>query len=139
MAGAKLFSKIDANSQFWQISHAKESRPLTTFFTPFGRYRFNKLKSPVPWSFFHRRMNNILEGVLCQMDDVLIFWSIQAEHDSRVIAVLMQPESRYTLESANSEKKTSQVHRAYHRFRRYQSGPQENRSHSRDESPNQHH
>ena len=41
-----LFSKLDANSGFWQILLSKESRQLTTFITPFGRFHFNK-----PWYF----------------------------------------------------------------------------------------
>ena len=36
LAGATLFSKIDANSGFWQIPLDEESRPLTTFITPYG-------------------------------------------------------------------------------------------------------
>ena len=43
LSGAKVFSKLDTNSGFWQIPLAKSSRELTMFFTPFGRYCFNKL------------------------------------------------------------------------------------------------
>ena len=37
LSGATIFTKLDANSSFWQIPLAKESRPLTTFITPIGR------------------------------------------------------------------------------------------------------
>ena len=43
LSGGKVFSKLDANSRFWQIPLAKSSRLLTTFITPFGRFCFNKL------------------------------------------------------------------------------------------------
>ena len=33
--GATMFSKLDANCGFWQILLSPESRPLTTFVTPF--------------------------------------------------------------------------------------------------------
>ena len=93
LAGAKIYSKLDANSGFWQIPLSQSSRLLTTFITPMGCYCFNKLPfgiSSAPER-FQRRMSELLtdiQGVLCQMDDVLIFGQNQAEHDQRLEAAL---------------------------------------------------
>ena len=43
LSGAKVFSKLDHNSGFWQVPLSQESRMLTTFLTPWGRYIFNQL------------------------------------------------------------------------------------------------
>ena len=43
LTGATIFSKLDANSGFWQIPLSEESKLLTTFITPFGCYCYNKL------------------------------------------------------------------------------------------------
>ena len=92
--------KLDANSGFWQIPLSEESRLLTTFITPFGRYAFNKLPfgiSSAP-EIFQRRMNRIvegLEGVVCQMDDMLVFGKDEGEHRERLAKVLKRLESAH--------------------------------------------
>ena len=45
LSGASVFSKLDANSGFWQIPLAKESRPLTTSLPPSGG--FVSINSPL--------------------------------------------------------------------------------------------
>ena len=43
LEGVQIFSKLDCNSEFYQIPLAEDSQELTTFITPFGRYCFQRL------------------------------------------------------------------------------------------------
>ena len=93
LSEGRVFSKLDANSGFWQIKMDSESKLLTTFVTPWGRFCFKRMPfgiSSAP-EFFQREMEKILqglEGVVCMMDDVLVFGSTPAEHWSRLRKVL---------------------------------------------------
>ena len=93
LAGAKIFSKLDANSGVWQIPLSQESIPLTTFITPFGRFCFHRLPCGITSApeHFQRRMQEILgdiEGVVCLIDDILVHGRTQEEHDERLLRVL---------------------------------------------------
>lgn len=99
LAGARFFSKLDANSWFWQIPLSQCSAELTTFITPFGRYCFNRLPFGITSApeYFQRKMQEILEGlegIQCVMDDILITGTSQEIHDRRLQAVLQRLESR---------------------------------------------
>ena len=93
LAGAKVFSKLDANSELWQIPLAKQSRLLTTFIMQYRRFCFNKLPfgiSSAPEVFQHR-MDDLLSGlsgVLCHVNDILIYSKDAAEHNSKLHATL---------------------------------------------------
>ena len=93
LSGAKVFSKRDANSGFWQIPLADKSKLLITFITPYGRFCFNKLPfgiSSAP-EIFQCLMSEVLSGllggrVLWHVDDVLGFGKDRIEHDTRLQA-----------------------------------------------------
>ena len=61
--------------------------------TPFGRFAFRRLPfgiSSAP-EHFQKRMQRILEGlngVVCEMDDILVFGENQKQHDERLLEVL---------------------------------------------------
>ncbi|KMQ90706.1 hypothetical protein RF55_9507 [Lasius niger] len=62
---AKYFSKMDANHGFWQCELDQESQLLTTFITPFGRYKYKRLPFGINAApeFFQKRMQQILQGL----------------------------------------------------------------------------
>lgn len=90
---AKYFSKLDANSGYWQIELNPDSAKLTTFITPFGRLYFNRLPFGITSApeHFQRRMTEVvgdMEGVVCLVDDILVSGETQEEHDQRLVDVL---------------------------------------------------
>ena len=115
LAEAKIFSKIDCNSAFWQRKLSEDSRLLTTFITPFGRFCFNRLPYGISTGTeqFQKVMTDLLgdiDGVEVQIDDVLVHGRDQAQHDNRLNQVLNRlAESKITLNKVKCEFSVSKV------------------------------
>lgn len=94
LAGAKFFSTLDASNGFWSIVLDQDSSKLTTFNTPFGRYRYKRLPfgiSSAP-EVFQKRMSQIfenIEGCDVIMDDILVWGKSLQEHNERLANVLI--------------------------------------------------
>ena len=88
-----VYSVLDANSGYYQIKLTERSSELTTFNTPFGRYRYLRLPMGIRCAaeVFQRQMSTALsdiEGVEIVVDDILVHGRNQKEHDERLIKVL---------------------------------------------------
>ena len=93
LAGATVFTKLDATAGFWQVPLHPASVLLTTFITPFGRYCYKRLPfgiSSAP-EHFQKRLTQMLtglEGTVCHADDILVFGATREQHDHRLHQVL---------------------------------------------------
>ena len=103
--GAKMFTILDVSKGFWHVLLDKPSSFLTTFHTPFGRYRWKRMPfgiSSAPEVFQHRMHELIegLQGVEVIADDFVVFGfgNTQAEstgdHDKNLEAFLQCCEER---------------------------------------------
>ena len=90
LAGAKLFSMLDARHGYWSVSLDEESSLKTTFNSPFGRFCFTRLPFGLNLSqdVFQERMDNILEhctmSTMSIADDVGVFGKDEAEYDANL-------------------------------------------------------
>ena len=105
LTNAKVFSVVDAKNGFWHVQLGEESSLLTTFGTPWGRYRWTRMPfgiSPAPEE-FQRRLENALEGldgVKPIFDDFLVFGAgetqaaAMSDHDAKLRALLERCRSK---------------------------------------------
>ena len=96
---AKCFSLLDAKDGFLQVKLAEKSRKLTTFWTPLGRYCWNRLPfglSSAPEE-YQRRLHMVLDGldgIEVIADDILVYGvgespeEARGDHDRNLIALL---------------------------------------------------
>ena len=89
LTDARVFTKVDLGSAFWHLELDRESSMLTTFATPYGRYRWLRLpfglsvSSEIFQKRFHQELQG-LPGVKCIADDILIQGTCEADHDSNL-------------------------------------------------------
>lgn len=93
LKGACIFSKLDIRSSFYQLKLSKESQPLTTFITPFGRFMFKRLPFGITCApeYFSQKFSNLfrdLKGVTTHIDDILVYANSIEKHDETLRAVL---------------------------------------------------
>ena len=93
MPNAKVFSKFDATSGYWQLKLTKESSLLTTFNTPWGRFKFNRLPFGISsageiWQRAMVEEFGDLEGLEIIVDDMLLTGDDDEQHDARLAPFL---------------------------------------------------
>ena len=91
--GAKVFTKLDASSGYWQIKVDEESSKLLTFNTPFGRHRFKRLPFGIHSAaeVFQKKISEIIsdiDGAANDQDDIIVFGKDNEEHDEALQQVL---------------------------------------------------
>ena len=99
LSKARIFSSFDAKDGFYQVSLDDESRKLTTFWTPLGRYRYLRMPFGITLApeVFESKLQECLahlSGVKVIRDDILVVGCGDTDsealvnHDQNVIRLL---------------------------------------------------
>ena len=93
LSKARLFSVCDLKDGYLHCVLDENSSLLTTFATPWGRYRWKRLPFGLKVSseIFQKRLHQTLEGldgVRCVADDIIVWGSDEVEHNTRLHKLL---------------------------------------------------
>lgn len=99
LTNAKAFSVVDAKDGFLQVVLDEQSSYLTTFWTPYGRYHWNRMPFGIKSApeEFQRRIDQCIEGLTnttAVHDDILIYGTGETKeealesHDSALKSLL---------------------------------------------------
>ncbi len=95
LCGATVFSTLDLQSAYHQVTLHEDSRNLTAFITHDGLFSFKRVPyglASAP-SCFQRMMSEILKGqsgAHCYLDDIMVAGASLKEHDENLQAVLQR-------------------------------------------------
>ena len=92
--GSRYFTSLDLTAAFNQIPMEEDSKDLTSFSTPDGTFRYNRMPFGLingP-AVFHRFIDNVMSGLkwsvcMVYMDDVLVYSKTFGEHLAALEAV----------------------------------------------------
>ncbi|KAK2171261.1 hypothetical protein NP493_1083g00015 [Ridgeia piscesae] len=93
LQGADIFSILDARSGYWNMKLDDESKLLTMYYTPYGRYCFRRLPFGLvsAQDVFQKKVDLTIEGlpgVVAIADDIVVFGKTKAEHDEHLDNVM---------------------------------------------------
>lgn len=91
----RYFTVFDLKDGFWQVKLDYESSLLTTFNSPLGRFRWNRLVmgiSSAPEIFMNkmRELFGDIQGVYPYFDDLIVTGTDEADHDANLESVLQR-------------------------------------------------
>ena len=135
LSSARVFSKLDLTSAFWQLNLDDESSKLTCFNTPFGRFRWRCLPFGLSVSseIFQHRLNAALEGlpgVICVADDIVVYGkggddnAALIDHDAKLTRLLERCSAlNIKLNRSKSVFRTTDIPFLAHRITKHGLGP----------------
>lgn len=101
LSGKTVFSVIDLQSGYWHMELDRVSSDLTTFMSPFGRYRFKRVPFGINCApeIFQRKMVQLfgdIPGTIIYFDDLCVSASSVEQHD-RIISEIMNRARQYNV------------------------------------------
>jgi hypothetical protein len=96
---AKFFTIVDATKGYWHVPLDQESSYLTTFSTPFGRFRFKRLPFGlvVSQDIFQKQLDSAfagLDGITGIADDTFVYGASEKEHHTNLTKLMERAQQK---------------------------------------------